>query len=152
MDTTKALVLKQFGLAKGISYSETANAFLTPGYTSVAGNTYYNAIRFAEGIVIKEDIGQGWAHTFLNGVRIYSLKDKTLLADRSFHSYFYSKTALKNEAVAMLMEVLQKAATKEGYQINKEQARKEIEKIVDTALNTNQIEMLQTQSQKYLTR
>ena len=152
-ETTKALVLKQFGLTTGtVSYSEQVNAFITAGYTSAAGNTYFNTIRFAEGIVLKEDVGQGWAYTFLNGLKIYSLRDKTLLADRYFHSRIYSRYAVKTEAVDMLFNVLKVAAKKEGLFLDKKQARKEIEKIIDSAMNVNQISMLEQQSKKYLTR
>ena len=78
-----------------LNYSEISNAFLTTGYTSMAGNTYFNSIRVAEGILIKEDVGEGWCKTFLNGIKIYSIKDKTLLADRSFHNLGYHKAPFK---------------------------------------------------------
>ena len=148
---TKALVLKQFGLTSaGINYSEKANAFLSSGYTSAAGNTYFNALRFAEGIVIKEDVGIGYAYKFLNGLRIYSLKDKAMLADRTYHNRIYSKHTLKQQAVNMLLEVLHDAAKKEKMNLNESQATKEIEKIIDSALNGNQLDILNKQSQKYL--
>jgi hypothetical protein len=150
MDDTKALALKKFGLPSTVNYSEAVNAFLTRGYTSLAGNTYYNAIRFAEGIVIKEDVGDGYYHSFLNGIKIYSLKDKTLLADRTFHCLFYSRYTVKSIATRMLMDVLREAAEAEGISFNEKKARKTIEKILDSAMNVNQIEMLQKQSQKYL--
>ena len=148
---TKSLVLKQFGLTKSnINYSESANAFLSSGYTSSAGNTYFNAVRFAEGIVLKEDVGIGYARRFLNGLKIYSLKDRTLLADRSYNCFFYNKLTIKQEAISMLMEVLQNAAKRDGLHLDKKQARAEIEKIIDAAMNENQVEILKRQSQKYL--
>ncbi len=146
-----SLVLKQFGLVKGnINYSETANAFLSTGFTSTAGNTYFNAVRFAEGIVIKEDIGIGYARRFLNGLQIYSLSNNEMLADRNYHCFFYNKFAIKREAVSMLMEVLRNAAKREGYKLDESQAKSEIEKIIDMAMNENQVELLKRQSQKYL--
>jgi hypothetical protein len=148
---TKALVLKQFGLTKGnVNYSEKANAFLSDGYTSAAGNTYFNAVRFAEGIVIKEDVGIGYAYKFLNGLQIFSLKDKTLLADRDYYNRIYSKQTIKQQAVIMLLEVLREAAVKENMKLNEPQATKEIERIIDQAMNGNQLEILNKQSQKYL--
>jgi len=150
MNNTKALVLSKLGLPSTVQYSESTNAFLTSGYTSMAGNTYYNAIRIAEGILIKEDVGQGYIHTFLNAIRIYSLKDKTLLADRAFHNRIYSKCAVKREAVDMLMDVLREAAINEGLSFDELQARNTIENIIEKALNTNQLEMFQNQTRKYL--
>ena len=148
---TETLVLKQFGITKeGINYSEAANAFLTTGYTSNAGNTYFNAVRFAEGIIIKEDIGEGYAYTFLNGIRIYSLRNKELLAEKSYHSKIYSKQKVRNESIEMLMDVLSEAAEREGYYLNIAQAKESVSNIIDRAMNDNQLEILQQQSKKYL--
>jgi hypothetical protein len=147
---TTELVLQRFGLSKGISYSQKINAFVSDGYTSYAGNTYFNAVRFAEGIVIKEDVGIGYARKFLNGLKIYSLKDKALLADRTYHSFFYSEYGIKSEAVDMLMNVLKKAAKKEGFTLDKKKARKQIETIIDEALKKYQPAVLEQQSKKYL--
>lgn len=148
---SKALVLKQFGLTKGnVNYSVTANAFLSNGFTSAAGNTYFNAIRFSEGIVIKEDVGIGYAYRFLNGLRIYSLKDQTLLADRNYHSFVYSKYVIKREATNMLMEVLRNAVKRDNLKMDEAQAKKEIDRIIDMAMNGDQMEILKGQSKKYL--
>jgi len=150
---TKELVLKQFGLTNGVvSYSQNINAFITDGYTSEAGNTYFNAVRFAEGIIIKEDVGIGYAYKFLNGIRIYSLRDKTMLADRDYHNCIYSKYILKQQAVNMLLEVLRDAAKNENMILNEIQAKKELEKIIDQALDGDQLQIVNKQSQKYLTR
>src|SRR5690606_24188636 len=81
----------------GVTYSAQANAFLTQAYVSAANNAYFNAIRFAEGIIIKEDVGQGHTHTFLNGLRIYHAASRTLLADRTYHCCFYSEHIVKEE-------------------------------------------------------
>lgn len=144
-------VFEKFGLINAnVSYSEVANAFLSTGYTSAAGNTYFNSIRVAEGILIKEDIGNGYAHTFLNGLKIYSIKDKTLLADKSFHTLFYSVSTVKNEAKKMLLDVLKKAAKNENYSFDAAQAGAMIDEILENAMGSNQLAMLQQQTQKYL--
>jgi hypothetical protein len=145
------IVLKKFGLvANGISYSENANAFLSKGFTSNAGNTYFNAIRFAEDILIKEDIGQGYARTFLNGIRIYSLKNKELLVDRNYHCVFYSKSTVKSESIKLLLVLLKDAAKSEGLELDEFLARTQISKIIDQAMNGNQVEMLNRQRKRYL--
>lgn len=144
-------VFEKFGLINAkVSYSEVANAFLSTGYTSAAGNTYFNTIRVAEGILIKEDVGNGYARTFLNGLKIYSIKDKTLLADKSFHTLFYSVSTVKIEAKKMLMDVLETAAKKENYSFDAIQAGTMIDKILEKAICSSQLAMLQQQSQKYL--
>ncbi|WP_051238715.1 hypothetical protein [Gaetbulibacter saemankumensis] len=133
-----------------VSYSEVANAFLTSGYTSAAGNTYFNSFRMAAGILIKEDIGEGYARTFLNGIKIYSIKDKTLIADITFHSVFYSKFKVKSEAKKMLMKFLEDAAIHENTFFDRFSADRIIEKVINEAMNNNQQSMVVEQMGKYL--
>ena len=45
--------------------------YLTLGYTSAAGNTYFKAIRLSNRLVVYYDIGQGYARTFLNGITLF---------------------------------------------------------------------------------
>jgi hypothetical protein len=150
---TTEIIIKNLGsmLPGKLNFSESANAFLSSGYTSAANNTYFNAIRFAEGIIIKEDVGEGYARTFLNGLRIYSIKDKTLLADRSYHCYFYSREKVQDEAKKILIELLEEAAKANGFEINRYEAGKAIEKLLDSAFTGDQLSIAQNQMRKQLT-
>lgn len=136
-------------LPANLSYSAKSNAFLSNGYVSAANNVYFNAIRFAEGIVIKEDVGEGYAHTFLNGIRIYALESRTLLADKAFHCAYYSKEKVLRESKEMLIELLNDAAERMGKRLNKYEVESMIDRILRNAFETNQIEMAQQQS-RYL--
>lgn len=51
-----------------LTYNPEKNVFLTCGYTSAAGNTYYKAIRISDRLAVYYNIGQGHTHTFLNGI------------------------------------------------------------------------------------
>jgi len=145
------ILFQKHGLINAnVSFSEVANAFLTTGYTSAAGNTYFNSIRVAEGILIKEAIGKGYAHTFLNGLKIYSIKDKTLIADISFNTVYYSVSTVKAEAKMMLLNMLEKASKNEGYKFDYDSAEVLIDKLLTTAFNSNQMELLKQQTKKYL--
>ena len=149
--TSTLTLLKKNGLVNSnISYSKVANAFLSEGYTSTAGNTYFNSIRAAEGILIKEDIGQGYAHTFLNGIKIYSIKDKTLLVDKRFNGVIYSSGRMKLEAKKSLLEMLKESASNGGFVLNLEKSEKIIENILNKALNENQNDFIVKQTRKYL--
>ena len=144
--TTEIIINNLGSLLPGkLNYSETANAYLTNGYVSAAQNVYFNAVRFAEGIVIKEDVGQGHSHSFLNGLRIYSLKDKVLLADRSYHCNFYSKESVKSEAKDMLFMLVKEAAENAGHEIKRHKAVAAITKVVDDAFSTDQRILAQRQ-------
>lgn len=149
--TNSIQLFEKYGLTNSkLSYSEVANAFLTTGYTSIAGNTYFNSIRIAEGILIKEDVGEGWYKTFLNGIKIYSLKDKILLADRSFHNVGYSKNTVQSFANEMLLDVLRDASISNGDVLDEHEANRVIARVLNQAMNEDQKQLLLQQSKKYL--
>lgn len=144
-------LFKKFGIVgTNYNYSEIANAFLSMGYTSGAGNTYFNSVRLAEGIVIKEDVGQGYCRTFLNGIKIYSIKDKTLLAERNFNCCFYSRSTVRNSASSMLLSTLRDAAKNMNYSFNENQAKRQIDLLLDKAFSEDQRTVLQNQVKGYL--
>ena len=147
--TTEIMLCNLSGIVSAKpTYSESANAFLMNGYVSAANNIYFNALRFAEGIVIKEDIGQGYAHTFLNGLRIYSLKDSTLLADRSFNCCFYSKQIVKREAMEMLQILIRDAVNQTGSKIDLEESNRVLTRILTEAFESNQMQLAQSQMKR----
>lgn len=58
-------------LGNNITYNQVAKMFLTPGYTSAAGNTYQEGLRLSKYLAINFSIGHGYYYTFLNGIRLY---------------------------------------------------------------------------------
>ena len=146
------MILRNLGnlLPKDIQYSEKSNAFLTNGYVSAANNVYFNAVRFAENLLIKEDVGQGYAYTFLNGIRIYSLDNRTLLAEKSFHCFIYSKQKVFNEVKAMLLDMLCDAVKHHGKEIDRKEAEQTIHRLFEKAFNENQIQVAQQQMRRLL--
>lgn len=54
-----------------VTYNAAKNVFLSQGYTSAAGNMYYKAIRLSNRLLVYYDLGQGYAHTFLNGIKLF---------------------------------------------------------------------------------
>ena len=54
-----------------LTYNPEKNVYLTLGYTSAAGNTYYRAIRLSKRLAVYYHIGEGYAHTFLNGITLF---------------------------------------------------------------------------------
>ena len=80
------VLFKDLGVSvsSNVTYSTSLNVFSSNGYTSAAGNTYFNSFRFADGILIKEDVGEGYAHTFLNGIRIFDLSTKASMYCKGF--------------------------------------------------------------------
>lgn len=149
---TTEIMLQNLGsyLPSRTNYSQDANAFLSNGFMSGAGNVYFNAVRFGEGIAVKEDVGQGYARTFLNGLRIYSLKDKTLLADKTFHCHFYSTEDVKNEIRNMILTLMNEAAEYSGLKYDTIQAWNAVTQMINKMFSTDQRQMLDVQSRKLL--
>ncbi|OYT15489.1 MAG: hypothetical protein B7C24_12775 [Bacteroidetes bacterium 4572_77] len=150
--TNSIQLFEQHGLVNAnLSYSEISNAFLSTGYTSGAGNTYFNSVRIAEGILIKEDVGIAhWGMSFLNGIQIYAIKDKTLIADEAYHSLRYSKYTVQFHAKILLLNTLREAAQSKGEQLNEIEANRVLDKVLNQAMNEDQRQLLIKQSQKYL--
>ncbi len=145
-------LFQQFGLVNAnISYSEIANAFVTSGFTSRAGNTYFNCIRVAEGIMIKEDVGQAsWGMTFLNHIQIYSIKNKTLIADGHYHSLQYSRNTVRAYSKNLLLGMLREASEAKGEKLDESEASRVIDRVLNQAMNEDQRQILIKQTQKYL--
>lgn len=145
-------LFQKFGLVNSnVSYSEIANAFLTNGYTSGIGHTYFSTIRVAEGILIKDDIGDAhWGTTYLNNIRIYSIKDKVLIAEGHFHALVYSKEKVREIAKKLLMDTLKNAAGNRNERLNEFEAERVVNKVLDQAMNEDQRQLLIKQTQKYL--
>lgn len=144
-------LLKKCGLVGvNYNYSELANTFLSLGYTSSSGNTYFNAVRFAEGIIIQTYVGEGWLYTFLNGIKIYSIKDKIIISEEYYHNRRYSESGVKNSVRVMLLRTLKEAASANGQVVDEDQANEVINSLLTKAFAEDQRYELAKQVQKYL--
>lgn len=147
-------IFQKFGLTNSnYNYSEVINAFVSPAYLSMAGNSYFNTIRAAEGIIIKSAIGHShWGMTFLNRIEIYLIKNNVLIADKAFNAVQYSETILKYYAKEMLMTVLQDEARTSNKALDCNEARKLIDKVLSDAFIIDQRKCVAQQAQKYLSK
>ena len=147
------VLLNNLGISKNgsLTYSEVSNAFLTQGYTSMAGNAYFNSLRLMEGILIKEDVGQGYSRTFINGIMLYDTS-KTLLCEKSYHCVFYSKWFVKSEVKIMIKNLLRESCRKDNIFIDESDIDKHINRLVENAFNTDQREVVREYSQRQLTQ
>lgn len=107
----------------GLTYNSQKNIYLTDGYTSAAGNTYYQGIRLSDRIIVVANIGQGYAYTFLNGISIYGFngQEKKLIGSRSFYNNCYSEYNVKENAKEIVMEYMISQAKMLGAQLNARQ-------------------------------
>jgi hypothetical protein len=100
-----------------VSYNADKNLFYTAGYTSAAGNTYYKTYRLSDRICIICNIGQGFRHTFLNGLSIYGWdgqKSRLLGSWTSPGTTFFSDYAVKKMAMTLVKDYLASQAKLSG--------------------------------------
>lgn len=94
-----------------LTYNPEKNVFLTLGYTSTAGNTYYKAIRLSNRLAVYYHIGEGYAHTFLNGITLFAWNGQkaNIIAQKFWggcnYKYFNEQIA-KEESIIMLKNYL----------------------------------------------
>lgn len=97
---------------ESVTYNPAKNVYLTMGHTSLAGNTYYKAVRFSKRLAVFYSLGQGYAHTFLNGITLFcwdGTKAK-MIARKSWggSSYrIFSENDAMNQSILMLKDFLQ---------------------------------------------
>ena len=106
-----------------LTFNAGKNIFLTQGYTSQAGNTYYQGVRFSDRIIITQQLGEGYCYTFLNGIRIFGFngKEATLIAEKSFHCCVYSEYYVKSESENLIKDFLKSQAAISGSMVDKQQ-------------------------------
>lgn len=109
-----------------LTYNAEKNMFLTLGYTSQAGNTYYRAIRLSKRLAVFYHIGQGYAHTFLNGITLFCWDgQKAKIISQKFWGGCdwrrFSEVFAKEQSIMMLKDYLIGQAKMLGTQVSEQQ-------------------------------
>lgn len=109
-----------------LTYNPMKNVYLTLGYTSAAGNTYYQAIRFSKRLAVYYHLGQGYAHTFLNGISLFcwdgekaKLISQKIWGQRNW--IFFSEQFAKEQSIIMLKDFLAGQAKALGSVVSDQQ-------------------------------
>ena len=97
---------------ESLTYNAAKNVYLTLGYTSAAGNMYYKAIRLSNRLMVYYDLGQGYIHTFLNGIKLYCFDGQkaNLIAQKYWGGYDYrifNEQFAKEQSILMLKNFLE---------------------------------------------
>jgi hypothetical protein len=109
-----------------LTYNAEKNVYLTLGYTSAAGNTYYRAIRFSDRLAVYYDLGEGYAYTFLNGITLFCWDgQKAKIIGQKYWGGCdwrpFSERFAKEESILMLKDYLSGQAKALGKQISEQQ-------------------------------
>lgn len=109
-----------------LTYNAARNVFLTMGYTSAAGNTYYRAVRLSKRLAVFYHIGEGYARTFLNGITLFcwdGTKAK-IIAQKFWGGYDwrdFSEGYAKEQSILMLKDFLAGQAKALGSHVSEQQ-------------------------------
>ena len=111
---------------ESITYNATKNVFLTMGYTSAAGNMYYKAIRLSNRLIVYYDLGQGYIHTFLNGIKLYCFDGQkaNLIAQKYWGGYDYrifNEQFAKEQSTLMLKNFLEGQLKIQGAHVSEQE-------------------------------
>ena len=108
---------------ESLTYNAEKNLYLTTGYTSMAGNTYFRAIRFSPRLAVYYHIGVGYAYTFLNGITLYcwdGLKPK-MIAQKFFNCNYFSESSAREQTLDLLKSYLGGQAKMLGQYVTDQQ-------------------------------
>ena len=121
----QAIVAKNLPALSGesLTYNAAKNVFLTMGYTSAAGNMYYRAIRLSDRLAVYYDLGQGYAYTFLNGIKLFCWDGNRakLIAQKYWGGCDYrvfNEQFAKEQSVLMLKDYLAGQLRAQGAQVS----------------------------------
>jgi len=122
----------------GVTYNDIAKMFLTPAWVSDSGNSYQEGLRASDKIVVVADIGHGYAHTFLNGIRIYRGENgkAVLIGERYFSNYWWWDNAVLEETEELLVDYLESQCKILGIGMpDKEQVRQLASKFANETIS-----------------
>ena len=129
-------------LGNNVTYNDAAKMFLSPGYTSQAGNTYQEGVRLSRYLAVDYSIGHGYCRSFLNGVRLYIWDNNKpkLVAHRTFCCYFLSESAIKYETERIVKEHLKSSCKVLGLGNATDSELTKLSKaLVSETMNTTQL-------------
>lgn len=124
----QTIVAKSLPVLSGesITYNAAKNIFLTQGYTSAAGNTYYKAIRISDRLAVYYDLGQGYKYTFLNGIKLFCWDGQKakVIAQKYWGGCDYrvfNEQFAKEQSVLMLSNFLAGQLKAQGAQVSNQE-------------------------------
>ena len=109
-----------------VTYNAAKNVFLSQGYTSAAGNMYYKAIRLSNRLIVYYDLGQGYAYTFLNGIKLFCFDGQKadLIAQKHWGGSDYrvfNEQFAKEQSILLLSNFLAGQIKAQGAQVSNQE-------------------------------
>lgn len=114
---------------RAVTYNKERNMYVTTGYTSQMGHTYFQGIQLNDRVAVVFDIGQGgWGFNplFLNGVTVYCFdgQEKKIIGRWTPYDWeFYSDRLAKSVAIELLFDYLRSQTLMIGASVSDDELR-----------------------------
>lgn len=124
-----------------LTYNAQRNMYLTTGYTSQMGHTYFQGIQLSERLVIVNDIGRGGYGCnplFLNGVTLYCFdgQNKKIIGKWAPSVWeFYSDSLARRIAEMLLRNYLESQMRMQGVCISASELQSFVSAQVNAAIS-----------------
>jgi hypothetical protein len=128
-----------------LNYVPALNMFSTQGYTSLAGNTYFQGIQISQELIVKVNFGIGHSRDFINGIKIYTADDnRLLLAQEGYNCFFFSQEALRAELCRLMFKALLDANQQRGLNKPEHELRQYANELIHRVSTTPQQDLVVT--------
>ncbi|MCH5347573.1 MAG: hypothetical protein J1E63_10700 [Muribaculaceae bacterium] len=110
-----------------VTYNAEKNVYLTLGYTSGAGNSYFKAVRMSDRLAVHYDIGEGYCYTFLNSITLFAWDGThaNIIAKKSWGGcdnwVRFSESFAMEQSIMMLKDYLMGQAKAIGQSVSEQQ-------------------------------
>jgi hypothetical protein len=102
-------------------------------FTSSGGFNYLIGIRQFGDLTIVEDVAQGTAVTYLNGIRVFDGEKQLIIDIPVENNTHYSREAVRQLVMRELLDMLEKATKKEGKNYDRTGAQRIIDEKLEEA-------------------
>lgn len=121
-----------------LHYNKDLGCYYTNGWTSAAGNSYCNFFYVSPQIAIKCDFGQGYALSFINGIRVYRYngRDTELIGEWQNSNYsgtVFSERFVMNKCKQLVADYLQSQLRLQGGNASESEIERIASQVVDEA-------------------
>jgi hypothetical protein len=108
-------------------YDHQTGLMLAGSYTAVSGFNYAVGVREFGNLSIVEEVAQGTAVSYLNGVRVYDENKKLIIDKKATKGTHYSRETVRKIVLEALADMLEEAAKNQGKDYNRNDALNKID-------------------------
>ena len=118
---------EEFGLVKkentGLTITSSGTGItVIDSYEAASGFNYSIGVREFGDLIIVEEVGQGTAVSYLNGIRVFNKQKELVIDVKVKDNTHYSRETVRRLVRDELIKMLSKAALKEGKSFDKTKA------------------------------